>query len=240
MKKLVLLVSLLQVVAFLGFSQNLSLIHDGTPVPNNGAVTYTGEPTTTTIEAHIGVTNNGSVTLSVKCKKEEISLIPNSINAFCWGACYEPEVYVSLFPLDIAPGVTSTEFIGEYQPVNNAGQSVIRYTFYDEKNPNDSVCFQALYNAYPLGIESHRGSATLSNAYPNPANTQATFRYAVERDANAVLLVRNLLGSTMAEEVLTGSGEVRISTRDLSEGIYFYSLQVNGQTQSTRKLVVSH
>jgi len=26
---------------------------------------------------------------------------------------------------------------------------------------------------------------------------------------------------------------------DLSEGIYFYSLIVNGQTQTTRKLVVS-
>ncbi|MFH1297672.1 MAG: T9SS type A sorting domain-containing protein [Bacteroidota bacterium] len=240
MKKLVLLIFLLHEVVFLGYTQNLSLIHEGNPVPNNGTVTYTGEPTTLVIDAQIGVTNNGPGLLSVMCKKEEISLIPLTINTFCWDNCYPPDIYVSLGPLDITPGETNTAFLGEYAPDSHPGQSVIRYTFFVMNNPNDSVCFRALYNAYPLGIEGRQGIATLSNAYPNPANTQASCRYAVENGTTALLLVRNVLGTVVNEILLTGKGEVQIPTRDLSEGIYFYSLVVNGQTQSTRKLVVSH
>jgi len=238
MKKLVLLTYLLSLVVFFGYSQSLSLDHDGSPVPNDGSVVFTGEPSTPVIESHIGVTNNGSTTISVSCKKVEISLVAGSENTFCWDNCYPPNVYVS-GPIDITPGETSTVFVGEYQPLSYAGQSVIRYVFYDINNTNDSVSFKSLYNAYPLGIESRTNLATLSSVYPNPASTQASFNYSVESDAYARLLVRNVLGSTVKEVQLTGSGVARISTLDLSEGIYFYSLIVNGQTQTTRKLVVS-
>lgn len=239
MKKLILLTYLLSLIVFLGYSQSLSLIHDGNPVPNDGTVNFNGEPSTSVIESHIGVINNGTTTLSVICKKVEISLIPNTVNTFCWDNCYPPTTYVS-GPLDISRGETNTAFAGEYQPQTNAGQSVIRYVFYDMNNTNDSVSFRALYNAYPLGIENHDVLASISAAYPNPASIQASFSYSVESGATAMVLVRNVLGSTVKEVSLTGSGVTSISTLDLSEGIYFYSLIVNGKTESTRKLVVSH
>ena len=239
MKKLILVTYLLSVVVFFGYSQSLSLINEGNPVPNNGELIFTGEPTSEVIESHIGVTNNSSDTLNVLCKKVEISLIPGSENTFCWDACYPPNIYVSLGPLAIAPGETNTAFIGEYKPLTFAGQSIIRYVFFDQNNTNDSVCFQSLYQAYPLGVEDQKGLAALSSAYPNPATIQASFNYSVESGINANLTVRNILGSTVKEVYLSGVGVARISILDLSEGIYFYSLVVNGQTLSTRKLVVS-
>ncbi|MBC8314425.1 MAG: T9SS type A sorting domain-containing protein [Bacteroidales bacterium] len=241
MKKLLLSVYLLSMVAFFGYSQSLSLDHEGTPVPNNGNVIYPGEPSSALIEAHIGVTNNSAATLDVMCKKVEISLIPGSNNTFCWGGlCYDTLIYVSLDPEVIAPGETNTMFIGEYKPKEHAGETIIRYVFFDRSNANDSVCFQSLYQAYPLGIEDQKGLAALSKAYPNPATTQTSFNYVVETGAHATLVVRNVLGSTVKEVLLAGSGVARISTLDLSEGIYFYSLVMNGQIKSTRKLVVSH
>ena len=242
MKKLLLSVYLLSTVAFFGYSQSLSLDHEGTPVPNNGSVIYPGEPLpSAVIEAHIGVTNNSAATLDVMCKKVEISLIPGSINTFCWGGlCYPDSTYVSLDPEVIAPGETNTMFIGEYYPGEHAGETIIRYVFFDRSNTNDSVCFQSLYQAYPLGIEDQKGLAALSNAYPNPANMLATFNYSVDAGAKTELIIRNLLGSTIRQTELSGDGQIRISTADLSEGIYFYSLMVNGQIQSTRKLVISH
>ncbi|MFC2101638.1 T9SS type A sorting domain-containing protein [Bacteroidota bacterium] len=240
MKKLVLLISLLTIAGFLGYSQSLSLIYDGNAIPNDGQVVYTGEPSSSLIVAYMGVTNNSGATLSVMCKKVEIFLVAGSQNTFCWDNCYPPNVYVSLGSNEITPGETNTLFTGDYEPLGNAGQSIIRYVYYDVNNPNDSVCFQALFNAYPLGLEDRAEAASLSAAYPNPASSQASFNYSVEEGASAYILVRNVLGATVKEIQVTGSGVARISTLDLSEGVYFYSMVVNGQTQSTRKLIVSH
>jgi hypothetical protein len=240
MKKLILFTYVFCMAGILGFSQNLSLIHDSNPVPNDGSVVYTGEPTTPVIIAYMGVTNNFTDSLEVMCKKVEISLVTGSQNTFCWDNCYPPNVYVSLGHLKIGPGETNTMFTGDYEPLGNAGQSIIRYVYYNKADPNDSVCFNSVFNAYPLGIEKIKGIASLSKAYPNPAVSQTSFNYSIENGASAVLLVRNLLGSTVKEILLTGSGTTQINTTDLAEGIYFYSLVVNGQTQLTRKLVVSH
>ena len=240
MKKFLLSVYLISVLAFMGYAQNLTLSHGGTAVPNNGTVTFTGEPSTGIIEAHIDVINNGTSSLNVFCKKTEISLVTNSVNTFCWDNCYPPNVYVSLGTQTIVPGVTNTSFIGEYQPVNNPGQSVIRYTFFVDGNPNDSVCFRAFYNAYPLGIEGVNGEIKLSNAYPNPANSQASFTVTGCAGQTVVLMLRNVIGSTVSMVDLAGEGTYAISTRDLPEGIYFYSMIVNGKITLTRKLVISH
>lgn len=238
MKKLVLLTSLMSLFVLFGIAQNLSLIYDGNPVVNDQNVAYTGEPTSALIVAYMGVTNNYTDTMQVMCKKVEISIVPGSQNTFCWDNCYPPNIYVSLSSLKIGPGETNTQFTGDYEPLTHAGQSIIRYVYFDETNPNDSICFNALFNAYPLGIED-RAAASLSAAYPNPASSQASFNYSVEDGANASILVRNVLGATVKEIRVSGSGVAKISTLDLSEGIYFYSMVVNGQVQSTRKLVVS-
>jgi len=239
MKKIILLTYLLSIAVFFGYSQSLSLVSGGTPVANDETVNFNGEPSTPVINAYIGVVNNGSATLSVKCKKVEISLIPETENAFCWDVCYGSDVYVSIGSLDINPGETNTAFTGDYSPNTHAGQSVIRYVFFDANNPNDSVCFRALYNAYPLGIENPGTLASISAAYPNPASDRVSFNYSIECGSHASLIVRNVLGSTVKEVTLSGLGVATISTLDLSEGVYFYSLIVNGKIESTRKLVVS-
>lgn len=240
MKKPILLVFFLSLVAYFGYSQSLSLVSDGNPVANDQELVFTGEPSSPLIAALIGVTNSSSATVRVLCKKVEIFLVPGSENSFCWDVCYPPNIYVSLNSLEILPGETNEAFSGDYQPLNFAGQSIIRYVFFNESDPNDSICFKALFNVYPLGIENLADRASLSSAYPNPASTEASFNYSVEEGVSAYILVRNVLGATVKEIQVTGSGVARISTLDLSEGVYFYSMVVNGKTQSTRKLVVSH
>lgn len=240
MKKFLLINYFLGLVVFFGYSQSLSLIYDGSPVPNNSALTFTGEPSTPVIVATVGVKNNNTGSLNIMCKKVEISLVPESQNTFCWDNCYPPNVYVSLGSVPIGPGETSIVFTGDYEPLTHAGQSIIRYVFFNESNPNDSICFNSVFNAYPLGVENQQSHASLSNAHPNPSSTQSSLNYSVEGDGIAYLTVRNVLGSTVKEIQLSGSGVATISTRELAEGIYFYSLTVNGKTESTRKLVVSH
>lgn len=239
MKKFLLLSYLLSLVVFIGYAQNISLNYEGNLIPNDGVVVFTGEPSTPLIVATMGVTNISTGPIDVMCKKVEISIVPETQNTFCWDVCYPPNVYVSLGALTLAPGETTNVFTGDYEPLTHAGQSIIRYVFFNAANPNDSICFKSFFNAYPLGVEPITGQATLSSAYPNPASSQASFNYSVEDGAYAYLLVRNVLGSTVKEIQVSGSGVANISTLDLPGGIYFYSLVVNGQAQSTRKLVVS-
>lgn len=240
MKKLVLINFILGLIVVAGYAQNLSLSFEGNAVPNDSPVVFTGEPTTPLIVATMSVTNNSGSAMDVKCKKVEISLVPETQNTFCWDVCYPPNIYESIGTVTIGPGETTNVFTGDFEPRGYVGQSVIRYVFFNAANSNDSICFKSLFNAYPLGIEPVAGVASLSTAYPNPAPVQASFNYSVETGTTAVLLVRNLLGSTVKEIMLSGSGVATISTRDLAEGIYFYSLMVNGKTETTRKLVVSH
>jgi len=240
MKRFLLALYLIGIVTYLGYAQNLTLSHSGVSVANNENVVFTGEPSTPVIEAHITVHNNGAAALNVMCKKTEISLVTGSVNTFCWDNCYPPNVYVSLGALSIAAAGTNDQFIGEYQPATHAGQSIIRYTFYNQADLNDSVCFNALFNAYPLGIEQPEMAASLSHPYPNPANLSATINYQAEGSGSACLMVRNVLGSTVEKIDINGSGQVSLNTSALAEGIYYCSLVVDGQIRATRKLIVSH
>ncbi len=240
MKKLLLSVYLLSMVAFVGYSQSLLLTHDGTPVLNGEEVTYHGLPSDPEVVAEMDITNNSGVSLDILVKKVEIDLVIGSTNTFCWGLCFPPNIYISPEIIAIAAGATNTiDFSGHYYPNGFAGSSIIRYVMFNALDPNDSVCFNARYDVV-VGLDDPNSESTLSNVYPNPANMKATFNYTVEAGAKAELLIRNVLGSTIRKIELAGDGQARISTSELSEGIYFYSLMVNGRIQSTRKLVVAH
>jgi hypothetical protein len=78
------------------------------------------------------------------------------------------------------------------------------------------------------------------HAYPNPASGNVTFTYSSSsQDAASTIMVRNLLGETIKKICLSGStGKVSFNAGDLTSGIYFYSLVVNGNSVATKKLIV--
>jgi hypothetical protein len=43
-----------------------------------------------------------------------------------------------------------------------------------------------------------------------------------------------------SDQIASGNGKFNISTTNLSDGIYFYSLMVNGKIIQTKKLMVKH
>ena len=89
--------------------------------------------------------------------------------------------------------------------------------------------------------EAGIGPTVLSNGYPNPANSQVTIGYSVPAGTDGTIVIRDVLGSAKKTVRLdAASGKVSINTSDLSSGIYFYSLEVNGKTAQTKKLVVRH
>jgi len=242
MKKVILFVFFVLSTFYYGYSQSLTLADSTGPLTNNANVTRLGHSDGIDILSYFFVHNTTSATVAVKVKKVEISLIAGSVNTFCWaGLCYGPNTYVSPDPEYIdAHATDSVNFSGHYA-TTFSGASIIRYVFFIESNPSDSVCVNVTYNAYPVGISNQTARTILSGAFPNPANNTVNFEYSMNRENAGSVIIRNLLGSVVKKSTLTSEeGKLSIVTGDLPEGIYFYSLDVDGKTMTTRKLIINH
>jgi hypothetical protein len=242
MKKFILFVFFALSTFYYGYSQSLTLADSTGLLANNANVTRQGHSDGIEITSFFFVHNTTSATVAVMVKKVEISLIAGSVNTFCWaGTCFGPNVYVSPDPEYInAHATDSTDFSGHYTSAF-PGASIIRYVFFIQSNPSDSVCVNVTYNAYPVGIDNQTARNILSGAFPNPANNTVNFEYSINTENAGTVIIRNLLGSVVKKSVLTSAeGKLSVFTGDLPEGIYFYSLDMDGKAMTTRKLIISH
>ena len=247
MRKLILSVYLLSLVALYGYSQSLSLsnIH-GTIAPNS-TIVQAGTPDSVELITYLNVKNISNNPVSVLCKKTELTMLDSTEITMCWaGGCYGSSTYISPNAKDIAAGQTITEFSGHYTQIAfghfTSGLSVVRWVFYDETNANDSVSVTVRYTTFPTGLDDAKEpQGMLSNAYPNPANGNATCSYSLHSGSQGTILIRNILGESVQTHLLSASsGKVTINSMNLSDGIYFCSLLVDGKICQTQKLMVQH
>ncbi|HXK50394.1 MAG TPA: T9SS type A sorting domain-containing protein, partial [Clostridiales bacterium] len=86
-------------------------------------------------------------------------------------------------------------------------------------------------------------SFELFQNYPNPFNPETTIQYSLKYDSNVKLTVYNIKGESVADIVnefnKAGSHFVSFSAEDLTSGIYFYRLDIDGIAVSTRKMVLT-
>jgi hypothetical protein len=100
-----------------------------------------------------------------------------------------------------------------------------------------------LYNR--LTFDDYRGIADLKeqnvlSVYPNPAATDLTVEYRVKGADQAVLEFTNMLGSKVKTEILdTRLNKAVINVSDLENGVYFYSLKLDGKIIGTSRLVMA-
>lgn len=97
----------------------------------------------------------------------------------------------------------------------------------------------------PLAVKNPVAGGALRNLSlaPNPADDAATLTFSARGNAQANILLTDLLGKPVrAETIKTAPGGTtthRFSTVDLPEGIYFAAVSV-GEQRQTRRLVVRH
>ena len=76
----------------------------------------------------------------------------------------------------------------------------------------------------------------LKGNYPNPFNPSTTLNYTLSRAGNVTLFVYDVLGRRVAEQAIgaQAAGEQRVAFdgKNLSSGVYFYRLQVQGADKS--------
>ncbi|MEJ2005968.1 MAG: T9SS type A sorting domain-containing protein [Cyclobacteriaceae bacterium] len=80
----------------------------------------------------------------------------------------------------------------------------------------------------------------MNDVYPNPVTDFAFVDYnLLDRDAEAKIVIHNVLGSAIAEYDLPYlETRVKISADELNAGVYFYTLYVDNEGVMSRKLIV--
>ena len=80
----------------------------------------------------------------------------------------------------------------------------------------------------------------ITDAFPNPATPETKFNYELPKEIiSARVIVRDLLGNAVKDLLIPDlTGEIVLNTSDLNGGIYFYSLLLNDQVYSTKKIII--
>ena len=240
MKKIALSL-ILAVFSMTAFSQSIQLFYNNEEASDTLNIFIDRLNDESTI--WISVKNNTSDSLYVTVHKEVLSELEGSFNTFCLGNCFDPSVTTSPTTLNLAAGESSTndQFHFVYFPANQFGTTTVKYQFYDERIneiPRDLV---VNYITQVDGIEEPV-TAKLFNAYPNPASSNVTIQYDLSgRTAvnDARIVITSLVGNKVYTQPLNNtSGKASIDISNLVAGIYFYSIEANGQIISTKKLIV--
>jgi len=194
------------------------------------------------IAEHYYVHNIGSSSIDIKCKRQEMTVVDGSTAALCWMVCsaYYPK---GADPTLLAPGGAYTSPAGDsvdlfklhYQPNTNPGVSKYKVIFFNSVDASDGA---VLYVKFDIALGMKEVSKTFSlNAYPNPASNMVNID-ASNVSPNAYLRIVDVLG-TVVKTVQFNTTSLKISTADLKEGIYFYSVVDNNKAVITRRLVIS-
>jgi len=82
----------------------------------------------------------------------------------------------------------------------------------------------------------------VKNAFPNPATDYAEIYYQIESSTeNAKIIIYNAIFANVGEyELDTSERQLRLPTRQLPTGLYYYQLLLDGKKVATKKLLVRH
>lgn len=231
MKKIYLLIAL------------LSLAHTASLAQNSLSISnvYTSGDPAFLLQGHATVTNNSNSAIDVAVSRTVNNLYPGHVSYFCWFQCYPPSISVSPDVINIPAGGNINLFQADIETSAIPGVSYNTYCFYDANNVSDSVCVNFVFDA-TTGVSEIAGNRNyISKPYPNPASDNASFFVNTLRGSKPRLKLFNMLGTEVKDLAIAENTKatVKVSVSDLSSGVYFYSLFINGKSVSSGKLMVS-
>ena len=118
---------------------------------------------------------------------------------------------------------------------NSEGQSLLKFSFVNDDTQETEACFY-LHTSTATGVPEVT-SRSLVSAYPNPAVSSVNISYRAD-SPDAVLVIRNLLGTEMYRQPVSGKGMANVSLADFPAGVYVYGIMEKGRTTSFKKLIV--
>lgn len=251
MKKLLLSFIVCIGLGYTTSAQNIQLFEPGGTNLAQPSYTFMVQPGDPTWEYEFDVKNNTPMQKSLNCKKTVLANPAGQDIYFCFGVnCYTPSTYTaSPVTLNSGQSLPYTQNPFHYYGIKAQfddnmvlGTSIVRYTAFDNANPNDSASVLLTYVVSPSAINTYNAkSFAMSAAFPNPAINNTNIKYDFNQTpANAAIRLFNIAGSLVKEVNLDGnSGKVNLDLTQVQDGVYFYSLFVNGRAVQTKKLIIA-
>lgn len=244
MKKILLSIAVLFLTVYYVNAQSFTLEWNGYPYNDGDTITVTPDLySSAEILFEPILNNNTNSGINIEVIRDEITLIEGSVNYFCWDTCYESSVDTSLSMKYIPAGGSSIigDFAAHYEINETIGISIIAYKFYNKSNPDEHILVFVEFDTYPTGVDDNLiNNIWISEVYPNPASMFVNIDYDIPNDVEeASIKIVNMFGIVVKEQGLElGSNHKRMNISELSGGIYFYLLSVNGEMVTTKKLII--
>jgi hypothetical protein len=230
-----------------GYGQSIVLLDDNNALISNTTVDVniaSGSSAT----KEVLITNQGSIPDTIKAIRTIKTIDAGDQTQFCFGGlCYAYSTNVSSLSVIVGAGDTVNFFENGFHALFNAGSAcvtrAVHYQFYNIHHSLDTTGVTLRYVCATTDVnELSPETGTISNVYPNPANSLVSVKYDLtESSQKGKIVFYDLLGKAVKEILLNDKqdGIAKINVSDLSQGIYFYSLLMDDKVISTKKLVIN-
>ena len=217
---------------------------------------------TNEISTHWVVANNQFGTQELMCSRNFVDVVdpynypyiqsteenpvPGSYEKFCWGPiCYNYGADESSsnegFIVSIPQNQADSTFIAYFYPNDVVGISTIEYCFHPVGNENIGSCATITYVVSATAdVNEIIEQSSHSVVYPNPVIDNGMIDYSIPTGAKGEIVTRDITGKEVVRFTsLTSNGVVIIDGAELTPGLYFSTLEVNGIATSTKRFVVA-
>lgn len=225
----------------MGFSQLVTLVD-----PVNafyGSTSVVGEE----LHPHWDVINASSNTVGLGCRRMILQPVQGATHQFCWGELCSPwgtADNTSSEIVTLQPGAMTSTFFGKYRHNGFAGQSRVRFCWFDSANPTDEFCYDVNYCVdvaeCVLGVDEMEGGAEM-RINSNPIQHTGFIQYTFKTFPNQGLLtIWNSYGQLMRQVNLNAqAGLVLIDAEEFGNGMYVCQIANEGQVLNTQRFVIA-
>ena len=242
MKKFLFTLALIVSVFALSAQGYVVTDHNGAVVQSGASYYIYGDGAATYGELNIEFEVTATENVVLIGEKVEEQVVESTMNWICFGQCLLPTTYVTN-PNNL-PADSTLVFSMHYMYTNEiydvAGlEQIMKYYIYPESNPDDKFIFNVVFKYSLEDVDDYSSAEVFSNAYPVPAIDVVNFDYNFTSDVNAEVAIYNLMGQEVMRSSINGmSGKASLNVSDLTDGVYFYSLIVNGVVEKSNKLII--
>ncbi len=242
MKKTILLLSLISLVAFGAIAQSFEIYDHEDNLLNGETLIVATEVSTPEHVLEIKVKNVDGSQITAKITYTLLTTqIDGTLASMCnptsantaTGYCGQPWL-LNTAPFILDPSETSDYGSVHFTQGANGGITTIQYKVYDIDNIADFNTFTITYSTL-TAVEL--ASVNSFNVYPNPAVDN--FTIVNEFGANSYVEIYNVLGKVV-RTVKADSNTVQIDCSKWQSGYYFCRLYNDGKVEKTIKMVVTN
>lgn len=221
-------------------AQSIRLFNNGQPLNDGDEVTMNYIPGETT-HFYMEYANVSDENAFIKVRRDDVSFPSGDMLTFCVGGSCS-QTLSGEFEVVAGDTITMADssmvFHVDYTAAapHVLGSSKIMFTFYNTEVDDDAVTFYLVVTP-DVGVPQYE-AMNLVSAYPNPATSVVNIHYRVPDSHAASLVVRNIVGSEVYRQEISGEGKALLSTSDMAPGIYVYGIEENGRLLNLKKLIV--